>query len=170
MVGEVSAAAEAETENKRAAVQQPYGYEFLTEKFERAVQRVRFELWNGRLLLVTIENIGKATLDSAHRFSRGEDRNARALAEIIRPHIIEPHQMVGVGMREQHGIQPVHFGAQHLGSKIWSSIDHHVMAAIFEQHGWTQTVIARVVRIADVAMTAGRRHAHAGTRSQHRDF
>src|SRR5689334_22363757 len=67
MIGEISGLAEAKPVDGLPAVQQTDGDKLLSEQLERfAVQRMRFEVRNGRLLFIVVENILEAPLDGAH--------------------------------------------------------------------------------------------------------
>src|SRR5439155_14166957 len=95
VIREISRAAETESVNWRAPVQQPDGHELQSEKFERlTIQRVRLQLGDRGFPLLIGENVLKAALDCAHGVGGCKDGDLSALPEIERPHIIESHNVV----------------------------------------------------------------------------
>ena len=60
------------------------------------------------------------------------------------PKIIEPHNVIGVGMGEDNCIQTPDVFAQGLGAKIRSGIDDESGLRCFDVNGRTETFVARV--------------------------
>jgi hypothetical protein len=52
--------------------------------------------------------------------------------------------VIGVSVRQQHGIEPIHSRAQGLLSKIRSGINHHVLPAARKQQGGAQSLVVRI--------------------------
>ena len=57
--------------------------------------------------LHAVEDIREAALDRRHGVRRRVDRNLSLLPEIERPHVVEPHDVVGVRVREDHGVEVI---------------------------------------------------------------
>ena len=113
---------------------------------------------------------GKQRWMAGHGLRRRVDRDAALLPEIERPHIVQAHDVVGVRVGEDHGVQAVDAGAQSLRAEIGRGVDQHVAALVAHQDGGPQPVVARIGGSADGAMAADGGHAHAGARTQHGDF
>src|SRR5438045_3387589 len=153
-----------------AAMHQSQRMEFQAKQIERAsIERVRFQLRNRRLRHSGIENIMERPSNGRQRFLGSENGNGRLLAEVEGTHIVEPHDMVGMLVRKQDRVQPIDLGAQRLRAEVRGSVDQDVPAAVADQDGWAQAVVARVVRGADVTMAADGGHTHARSRSQYCD-
>jgi hypothetical protein len=61
---------------------------------------------------------------------------------------------------QQHGIEAVDPRAQRLLAKIGRSVYDDVLAVSREEERRPRTVVVGILRTADAAMTAERRHAH----------
>ena len=85
------------------------------------------------------------------------------------PHVVETHDVVGVLVGEQDGVEPVDLGAQGLRAEIRRGVDQDVAPAVADQDGGPQAVVARIVRAAHIAMAADSRHTHTGAGAEHCD-
>ena len=92
------------------------------------------------------------------------------LTEVEGAHIVEPHDVVGVLMREHDGVQPGDGGAQGLRAKIGGDVDQHMVLAVREQNRRAQALIARIGRGANVAMAADGGHARTSAGAEHGDL
>ena len=72
------------------------------------------ELRNVGVLFFAVEDVAKTRLDGGHGLRRGVDRNGALLPEIERPHVVQAHDVVGVGVGEDHRIEAVDARAQRL--------------------------------------------------------
>ena len=108
MIGKIGGLAEAESIDRRLAVQDRDRRKLDAEQIERsAIQRVRFELGHGRILLRPIEDIAESAMNSAHGALGRVDRYAGMLVEIERAHVVESHDVVGMFVRKEDGVQPL---------------------------------------------------------------
>ena len=79
------------------------------------------------------------------------------LFQVERANIVESQDVIRVAVRVEHGVEPVHAGAQGLGAEVGRGINHHVAPAVGKKHGGARPVVARVRGLADGAMAAERR-------------
>ena len=80
----------------------------------------------------SVENVLEHALQRAQGLGRCKNRDACLLPEVERPHVVEPHDVIGVRVREQHRVQPVEVRAQRLRAEIRRRVDHHVVAAVLQ--------------------------------------
>src|ERR1700686_4771168 len=107
--------------------------------------------------------------DRRQRFFRSKNGDRRLLPEIEGTHVVEPHDMVGVLVREQDRVQAIDLGSQGLRAEVRRGVDQDVPAAVADQDRRPQAVIARIVGAADLAVAADRGHTHAGAGPQNCD-
>src|SRR5437868_1202906 len=67
----------------------------------------------------------------------------RAVPEHQRAGIVQPETMIGMGMREEYGIELFQADAQGLLAKIGRCIDEQMAAIIFDEHRGAQPLVAR---------------------------
>jgi hypothetical protein len=85
------------------------------------------------------------------------------LPQIERPYIVKSHNVVGVAMGEEDGVEAFEAGAEGLLAKIGSGVDDDVLVIAGEQQGRAETVVVGVGGGADGAVTGERGNAHRGT-------
>src|SRR5579871_800230 len=117
-----------------------------------------------------MENILKNAFERPHRVLRRVNRYARLLPEVERPHIVQPHDVIRVRVREQHCIQTAEAYPQHLRAEIRRRVDHDVMSVVLQKYRRAQTVIPRITRPADRAFASWRWNAHARAGPKHGDL
>jgi hypothetical protein len=75
-----------------------------------------------------------------------------------------------VAVRQQDRVEAIDAGAQALLAKIWSDVNHDVLAIAREEQGRAQPVVMRVKRTADAAMASERGNAHGCAGTEDGDF
>ena len=171
MVRQVGRAAEAKAVDHLAAVQDGHGLKLHAEEIEGGtVHDAGFQLGDVRFFPAAVEDVLEAALDGGHGFGRGEDGDLSLLPVVEGAHVVEAHQMVGVGVREEHRIQVSDARAQRLRAEIGRGIDQYVAARVAQEDRGPEAVIPRIGGSADVAMTADGGNADARPRAQHRDL
>ena len=140
----------------------------MSPQVERAVNEMRVELGNSSRGIGCFKNVGKNAADVFHGVSIRVNWNGAPLAKAERPHVVKPHHMIHVSVRENNGVQAFQFLAQHLPSKIGSRIDHHHPPIEFQQHRRPGSIVTWVSRSANAAMAGGKGNAGGGSRAQKR--
>jgi hypothetical protein len=100
----------------------------------------------------------KNALKIGHGFGRGIDRHRTALPGKA-PQIIEAHDVIGVRMGENDGVDAADIFAQGLGAKIRSGIDDESGLRCLDVNGRTEAFIARIGGMADRAIAPDHRNA-----------
>jgi len=104
------------------------------------------------------ESEEKNALEVGHGFSRGVDWHRTALPGKT-PQIVEAHDMVGVRMSENDGVDATNIFPQGLGAEIRSGIDDESGLGCFDVHGRTEAFIARVGGMTNRAIAPDHRNA-----------
>jgi hypothetical protein len=84
----------------------------------------------------------------------------------IAAQIVEPHDVVGVRMREDDRVEPADIFAQGLGAKVGAGVDHPGAFRRFDIDGRAQTLIARIGRMTDLTIAADHGHALRSSRAE----
>ena len=97
--------------------------------------------------------------------ARGAVAGYRApLAEVVDPHVVEPEHVVGVGVREEDGVDARKLETERLRAQVRRRVDQHGGAVVEgERQRRAPTLVARIVRAAGRAAAGD--HGHAGRRS-----
>ncbi|MDQ1471987.1 MAG: hypothetical protein QOJ99_3467, partial [Bryobacterales bacterium] len=99
-----------------------------------------------------------ATNHGKGRFG-SEQRNVSLLPEIERTDIIQPKNVIGMGVGEDHRVQMLQQRTKRLRPEIGRGIDHNVVPGVLHQNGGSQALVARVFGTANRTRTADSRHA-----------
>jgi len=83
----------------------------------------------------------------------------RAMTKVERPNVVEPKDVIGVTVRDQHGVEMLQSITQSLLAKVSRGIDDHGLPGVFDQDRDAQTLVPRIVRSAGLAVAGDRRHA-----------
>ena len=145
MIGKVGGGPEAVPVHSAAPVLQPQRADFQAIQIERrAVQGVSFQPGNRGLRHVVVKYVLKRTADRGQSPFRSEDGYRVLLPEVERAHVVEPHDVVGVLVREQDGVKAVDFGPQRLGAEVGRGVDEDVASAVADKDGRPQAIVARI--------------------------
>jgi len=98
-----------------------------------------------------------------HRFRRGIDRHAPATWRSKAPQIVKPHDVIGMGVCHDDGVDFPNIFAQTLGAKICPGIDHVGTFRRLQIDRSASAVVARIGRAANPAVTTNHRHALRST-------
>jgi hypothetical protein len=100
----------------------------------------------------------KNALEVGHGFGRGIDWHRTALPGKA-PQIVKAHDVVGVRMSENDGIDATDIFAQDLSAKIGAGIDDESGFGCFDVNGRTEAFIARVGGMTNRAIAPNHRNA-----------
>lgn len=100
----------------------------------------------------------------------GVYRHGVARAEIERPDIVEPDDVVVVFVREQNGIEVPGAGAEHLLPEIGACVDQDVRVAVRQQGGSAQAGVVRVVRSTHAAVASDNWNTLGSTGAEQCEF
>lgn len=106
----------------------------------------------------SFEGEEKNALEVGHGFGRGIHRHRTALPGKA-PQVIEAHDVIGVGMSENDGIDATDIFAQDLGAKVRSGIDDESDLRCLDVNGRTEAFIAGIGGMADRAIAPDHRNA-----------
>ncbi len=163
VIGKIRGVAEAKAVYCASAVADPDGRKLEPKKIDgRAVEDVRYQPRPRGLRVALIEDIAKSEPQRADSFLRPIDRDHTALPVVERPHIIQPHHVIGMRMRKQNRVHPFHARAQGLVAEVGRGIYQHAPVAVLDVHRRPQAVVPRIFGMADGAAAADHRHSYAG--------
>lgn len=98
-----------------------------------------------------VEGVAEGVPEPLHRGRRRKDGHLQILEFAEAPHVVEPHDVIGVGMGDQRGIEPGDPFPEALAPEIGRGVDDKVAVGCLHQKGGPRPVIARVGRLADRA-------------------
>ena len=113
-----------------------------------------------------IEGIPKGPPKTHHRLMRGMNGHRLVLHLAKTPHVIESHDVIGMSMRDESGIQPGDSLPQALNSEFRSCIDHKMSIRSFHEEGCACPLIAGIHGTANRAMTSDHGNALGRARSE----
>ena len=88
------------------------------------------------------------------------------MPEIEGPNVVQPEDVIGVAMRDEHRVYFFNPRAQSLLPEICRNIHQQLLARVFDQQARAQPLIARISGTARRAMTANHRHANRSPSSE----
>jgi hypothetical protein len=124
------------------------------EEDERAVDFAKFDTGNAAERGTRVEDVRKDAADYAEGVFGGVDRDGAFLAKIVGTQIVEAQDMVGVAMREDHGVQAIDVCAEGLRAKVGAGVDDDVLAGAGEEERRAEALVAWIERFADGAAAA----------------
>ena len=169
-VSDVSSAAETKAENLHVAMDEGNRRDTEAEEVERSGGFAEGDAGDGAEFGFVVEDVGEGALDGAKGFGVGEDGKGDLLTKIVGTNVIETHDVVGVAVSEEHGVETVECDAESLLAKIRSGVNDGKFAAAGEQQGRAEAFVAGIRRAAHAAMTAERGNAHGGAGAKNGDF
>ena len=101
------------------------------------------------------------------RVFRTVDRQRPPLHFAEAAQIVEAHDVIGVGMGEDHRIEAVELFAQRLLAQVGRGVDQDFGRGRFEMERGAGPLVARIGREADRAAAADHRHALRRARAEH---
>src|SRR5581483_6586225 len=174
MIGEISSGTKAKTENFGVTVDKDDWLETSSEKLNRPVDRLQFNLGKSAELIFGVENISK---HPANKFDRVGMRVQRQLVWLVKKtqwaKIVNSKQMVCVSMRIEHGVEAANIFTDRLLAEVGCGIDQHSAAAVFNEYGGPSAQVAGIGGMTNGAITANGGHTHGraapqdGERSLH---
>src|SRR5438876_10400644 len=92
-----------------------------------------------------MKGVSKDSLQIIHGWFVGINRQGLAFAQIAKPAAItETHDMIGMGMGEEHRIEPADVFAQHLDAKFRGGIDYKFSVLGGHVNGWPSAMVFRI--------------------------
>src|SRR5882724_11296792 len=161
-VRQIRSVAKAKTQNAQIAVNQRNWRDGCAEKFDRAVNVIDFDEWNRADFRFSVEDVRKRAAQDVKCFGVRENRQRGFLAHVERANVVEAENEIGVGVREEDGVEPLKADAKGLLAKVRRCVNYDVLAIAREKQGRAETVVARIFRSANAAIAAERRDAHRG--------
>ena len=123
-VGQVRERAEAKAENRPRAVKDRHGLDADGIDIESRGDRRQAHLRDAAALLVRrIEDVGERAAQIAGGALIGVGRDRAALHRVEAAHFVHAHDVIGVAVREQDGIDAGHALGQRLHAEIGGGID-----------------------------------------------
>ena len=92
------------------------------------------------------------------------------LTQIVRPNVVESHNVISVTVGEEDCVEAIDAGAQALLAKIRRGVDDDVLAIAGEEQGRAEPVVMRVLRAADATVASERGNAHGRAGAEYGDF
>ena len=126
-------------------------------------KRMKLNLRHTRIEMFR-ETIGEIVSDGLHTGRIAIHGDVAQIA--IRPQIVQSAHMIVVGMSEQHSINLSERQWQQLLPDIRTAVDQNARGRSLQQRRRTQTVVARILAVANRTMTSYHRHTVGCTGTQ----
>ena len=144
-VGQVGEAADAETENRTAAVPERNRLHFMAPEAERTENAKELELRQpSALRRRRIEHVAEHVTDVVERLRVAIARHRAALQRIEPPHVVHAEDVIGVTVREKDRVDAREPMGQRLRAEVGPGVDEDVRVGRLDQDGRPES---RVVRI-----------------------
>src|SRR6266403_6242026 len=166
VIGQIGGRSETETKNRSIAVDHCQRLEARSEQFDRAVDRMKVDLWQSAKLIRWLEDVAKHVAQEFAGLRRGIKRKFAWYVLIRqRSQVVDSEDVVGVRVSVEHGIELSDLLAQRLFAKVRRGVDQDmagivVRITVADHHRGTCSAVARVRRTADGAVAANRWYAH----------
>jgi hypothetical protein len=135
---------------------------------ERPVDVVQLQLRLPAADLRCVPDVAEGAADRFRRRSTGEGVDRLTLAEVERADVIQPHEVIGVGVRVEDEVEPRDRMAQELDAEVGRRIDEQMLAVRLDGHRLPQPLVSRIGGGANAAVTAHYRDAGRGTGTEER--
>lgn len=169
-IGEVSCVAEAEAEDRDVPVNERNRGDGGSEQLNWAIDEIDLYERHGAELWLAIEYVGKSIAENLKSFLARKNRECRALPHVEGTNVVEPENVVGVGVGKYDGVEALDAAAQGLLAKIRCRVNDDVVAVAGEKQGRAKAVVARIAGGADTALATERRHAHRSAGAEDREL
>ena len=130
-------------------MRQPQGHHLQVAELERAGDDVRFGNKVALRPRPVVEGVAEHAPQVVHGCLVGIDGQRLAAAQVAEAAaVVQTHDMIGVGVGEQHRVQPLDLLAQHLEAELGGGINHQLgllgrhidlMGACGGSSGWPGT-------------------------------
>lgn len=119
--------------------------------------------------VLPVESVVKNPAQVGHGVRGGVDRHG-PVGQLAEPaQVVEPRDMVGVGMREDRGVQPPQPVTQGLGPEVGRGVNQKDGIGRLDENGGSEAPVALVGRPADAAVAGDKGDALGGACSEERD-
>ena len=154
------------SQNRQWTVFDAEGQDWQSEQRERGFRGDAFEpkFWGGILVRVCRgirEGIGKRLSNLVLHRGLAVDWNGRIQAKPKDAQIIEPHDVIGVGVGHDGRADQSRFFADKLQAQFRTGINHEFTGWSADQHGGSHALISGVIRRADPTIAANHGHTDA---------
>ena len=114
------------------------------------------------------EDVGIDALQIVQRPLVAVTRNRRLLHHVEAAHFVESHDVIGVAVRIDNGVDASDAVRERLHAQVRRRVDEHRRPAVgLNQDGRARSFVARIGRAAGAALAADHRHAVRRARAQH---
>ena len=125
---------------------------------KRLLNHMREGAHVSRPSVFAVESEKKGALQIAHCLQRRVDRQV-APVMAVRAQVIEAHDVIRVGMRVNHGVQPPHVLTQCLRAEVWAGIDDPGAFRRLHIDRGARALVPGIGGFAYPAIAANHRHA-----------
>jgi hypothetical protein len=136
------------------------GEEGHAEKFERPSYCVECDPRDGAESGLTVEDIRKYPAENRKSFFVTVNGKRGSLVDVERANVIEPEDVVGMPVGQQHGIETLDPRAKSLLPKIGRGVYDRVLPVSREEKRRPRPVVVGILRTAHAAVAAESGHAH----------
>ena len=105
-------------------------------------------------------------LDSGECFFIRPQVQRPAAGVVETPHVVQAHDVVGVGVRKYHRVDAIHIIGDALKPQFRRRIHQHAHLPVGDHHRRTRAPVVRIGRSADVALAPDHRHPGTGAGAQ----
>lgn len=163
------------SQNRQGTVFDAEGQDWQSEQRERGFRGDAFEpkFWGGILVRVCRgigEGIGKGLSNLVLHRGLTVDWNGRIQAKTKDAQVIEPHDVIGVGMGHDGRADQSRFFADQLQTQFRTRINHEFTGRSANQHSGSHALISGVVGRADATIAANHGHADTGAGAHNDHF
>ncbi len=183
-VGQIRKSAHPEPKDQPMAVEHRHRDELVSTQAERAGDErqvhLRHPTARERRLL---EDIGEGPPQIARGVAVRIARHGFPLEAVVAAHFVEAEDVIGVAVREQNRVEAPDVVRERLGTQVARGVHQHVPRRAMvggrarrqrvgagmqvDQNGWTASAVARIGRLAHVAVAADHRHAVRRAAAEH---
>ena len=137
---------------------------------ERAADHVGSGLEVTPVTVFPVEDVGESRVEPLEAFLGRMDRDFLVLMHGETAQVVEAHDVIAVGVGEKDRVELADSGAQALLAEIGAGIDDQRDLGSADVEGRAKTLVFRIPRRADGAITADHGHPDRGAGAEEGDF
>src|SRR5262249_30942788 len=164
--GQVGGGAKAKTMDGGLAMAQFDRLKRRPEQLQRTVDAVHLNPGDAAVLVGCVKDVAKNTLQRLGRTVVGVKRNFLRAAKAQRAHIIEPQDVIGVGVGVDDGVDVSDVLANGLLAKVGRGIDEDALPLVLHHDRRPGAPVTRVRGVTHGTSAANGRHTHGGAATQ----
>src|SRR5215472_3175052 len=124
-IGYIGDVAKAEAQDGQISVHHGHGNQPLPPEVKGSVNELRVEPSDSSIGIRLVKDVFIDAANALHGPAVSINGNRRVLPEIKDADIVQPQDVVGVVVRKDYGVQPLHPGAQSLLAKVGCGVDYY---------------------------------------------